>query len=66
MKCMRECQVNILDHTNMSNFHLSSLDGDTTPKKRSSNVCTFFCKLKKLLKHNDSWPKNTLILGLKY
>ena len=32
-KYIGQCLVNFLDHINMPNFHLSSVDGKTTPKK---------------------------------
>ena len=32
MKYIGQCLVIFLDHTNMSNFHVSILDGNTTPK----------------------------------
>ena len=38
---MGECEVNFLDHTNMSNVHLSSLDGDISPLKISQKCITF-------------------------
>ena len=35
MKYIRQCLVNFVDHTNMLCFHLSSLEGNTTPDKKS-------------------------------
>ena len=34
MKNIEQILVNLLDHTNSPNFHLSSLDGNTTHKKK--------------------------------
>ena len=33
MKYIGQCLVNFVGHTNMPDFHLSSLDGNTAPKK---------------------------------
>ena len=37
MNYIGQCLVIFLDHINMPNFYLSSLDGNTKPKKESSN-----------------------------
>ena len=36
----------IFDHSNMTNFHQSILDGNTLQKKRSKKSWTFFVNLK--------------------
>ena len=51
MKYIGQCLVNYLDHINMPNFPLSSLDNNTTPKK-NPQICAL--KKKKKFKQNDS------------
>ena len=45
MKYIKQCLVYFLDHTNIPNVHLSSLDGNSTSEKKSENLCTFFVKI---------------------
>ena len=44
MKYIGQCLVNFLDHINRPIFHLSSLDGDTTPKKNPKIFVFFLLK----------------------
>ena len=46
MKYIGQCLVNFLDYTNMPNFHLSSLNGNTAPKKNLKIGVFFFENLK--------------------
>ena len=55
MKYFGQCLEHFFNHTNMPNFHLSSLDGNTTPKQ-SISIFVYF-ELKNKLKENNSGLK---------
>ena len=53
MQYIVQCLVNFLDYINMPHFHLSSLDGNTTPKKNPQICVLFFDKKFRKFKQND-------------
>ena len=53
MKYIGQCLVIFLDHTNMPDFQLSSLDSNTTHKKSPKMCVLFFEKKKNLQKQNS-------------
>ena len=62
MKFIGQCLVNFLDHINVPNFYLSSLDGNTTTLKKSINLCVLFFKLIKFQPKDSIFFKNYIIL----
>ena len=57
--------VNFLDHINMPNFHLSSLDGNTTPKK-NPQIGDLKNKTKKFKQNDFIYIFLILLFALKF
>ena len=61
MKYIGLCLVNFLDHNNMLDFHLSSLDGNTIPKKNPQMCVLNFFLLRKFKQNNTIFSNSIKI-----